>query len=94
MKKVGSRELKNRLGKYLARVASGEVLIVTDRGKPVAQLGPVPPSANGPQTIDELLEKLAAEGHIRLATRPFLKGFKPVKAKGKPASQMIIEDRR
>jgi len=93
MKKVGSRELKNRLGKYLARVASGEVIIVTDRGKPVAQLGPAPSSANGPQTVDQLLQKLAAEGHIRLATRPF-EEFKPVRAKGKPASQIIIEDRR
>ena len=38
MKTVGSRELKNRLGRYLGLVRKGETIIVTDRGKTVAQL--------------------------------------------------------
>ena len=33
MKTVGSRELKNRLGRYLGLVRRGETIIVTDRGK-------------------------------------------------------------
>ena len=33
MKTVGSRELKNRLGRYLGLVGKGETIIVTDRGK-------------------------------------------------------------
>lgn len=94
MKKVGSRELKNRLGRYLAQVERGETIVVTDRGRPVAKLGPVvPPEDAHEKTVDDILHELAAQGHIRLATRPFA-DFKPVKAKGKPASRMIIEDRR
>lgn len=93
MTKVGSRELKNRLGKYLARVGRGETILVTDRGRPVAKLVPMEEGARPPITLDELLKKLEAEGHLRLGTRPF-KRFKPIRAKGKPASQMIIEDRR
>lgn len=93
MKKVGSRELKNRLGTYLARVRAGETIVVTERGRPVAKLTPLSPETAGTKTIDDVLRELAAQGHLRLATRPFA-DFKPVRAKGKPASQMIIEDRR
>jgi len=94
MKKVGSRELKNRLGTYLARVRSGETIVVTDRGQPVATLAPVAsPDDAHEKTVDDILRELAAQGHLRLATGR-LQPFKPVKAKGKPASQIIMEDRR
>ena len=42
MADVGIRELKQRLSEYLDRAEGGEVLRVTDRGRPKAQLGPVP----------------------------------------------------
>ena len=45
MKTVGSRELKNRLGRYLGMVGKGETIIVTDRGKPVARLSPPEPDS-------------------------------------------------
>ena len=35
---VGIRELKQRLSEYLERVAQGEVIRVTDRGRPKALL--------------------------------------------------------
>ena len=38
---VGSRELKTHLGRYLQRVRRGEVVLVTDRDEPVAELRPV-----------------------------------------------------
>lgn len=37
---VGVRELKARLSAYLARVKSGEVITVTERGRAVARLVP------------------------------------------------------
>ena len=93
MRKVGSRELKNRLGRYLGLVEKGETLLVTDRGKPVAKLVPASQGTGSGPSLDELLKQLEAEGHLRLGTGPFTK-FKAVRAKGKPASRMIIEDRR
>jgi prevent-host-death family protein len=42
MADVGVRELKQRLSEYLDRAERGEVLRVTDRGRPKAMLGPVP----------------------------------------------------
>jgi prevent-host-death family protein len=41
MEKIGVRELRQHASRYLARVASGETLEVTDRGRPVAMLVPV-----------------------------------------------------
>ena len=37
---VGVRELKAKLSEYLGKAASGEEVVVTDRGKPVARLVP------------------------------------------------------
>jgi prevent-host-death family protein len=37
---VAVRELKAKLSAYLQRAAAGEHITVTDRGKPVAVLGP------------------------------------------------------
>ncbi len=91
MKKVGSRELKNRLGRYLARVRRGETLVVTDRGEPVARLVPV----EGVRKEDELerrLNQMEAEGHLRRA-RGLFRDFEPIHIGGKPLSQLILEDR-
>ena len=92
MRTVGSRELKNRLGRYLGLVGKGETIIVTDRGKPVARLVPPEPEKGGSRSVLDVLKQLEAEGHLRLGTRPFRR-FKPIRVKGKPMSQMILEDR-
>lgn len=55
---VGVAELRQNLSKYLRRVAGGERLVVTDRNKPVAELGP-PPSTGS--RVDELI----AEGKVK-----------------------------
>jgi prevent-host-death family protein len=93
MHKVGSRKLKNRLGHYLARVRRGESLVVTDRGEPVARVIPAGAQASAADTVEAILQAEAASGRIRLAKRS-LAAFTPVKAKGKSASQIILEDRR
>ena len=92
MRTIGSRELKNRLGRYLGLVRRGERITITDRGKPVAHMIPAGPENPQEQTVMDVLKKLEAEGHLKLGTRPFRR-FKPIRTKGKPASQMIIEDR-
>lgn len=94
MKKVGIRELKNRLGAYVKQVRRGATILITDRGKPVARIIREPDTAQ-PKSLEALLKELAAAGYLRLPAdpKPF-SDFKPVRARGKPASQMIIEDRR
>jgi antitoxin (DNA-binding transcriptional repressor) of toxin-antitoxin stability system len=63
MKAVAVRELKNRLSAYLREVARGEVVLVTDRGRVVAELrrpsGDLPPTS-----LDGALARLHAEGAL------------------------------
>jgi prevent-host-death family protein len=54
---VGVAELRQNLSVYLRRVGKGERLIVTDRNRPVAELGPAP--STGPD-----LDRLIAEGKV------------------------------
>ena len=54
---VGIAELRQNLSLYLRRVESGERLLVTDRNRPVAELGP-PPSTG------EALDRLIVEGRV------------------------------
>ncbi len=93
MRRIGSREFKNRLGRYLLAVRKGQTLLITDRGKPVAKVSPLDQDGDSRLTISDVLKKLEAEGKIRLPKRP-LGRFRPVKIKGKSASQTILEDRR
>lgn len=53
---VGVRELKQRLSEYLDRAERGEVIRVTDRGRPKAVLAPLPGR--------DRLEEGVAEGWI------------------------------
>jgi prevent-host-death family protein len=41
MDRIGVRELRQHASRYLQRVAHGEIIEVTDRGRPVARLVPV-----------------------------------------------------
>jgi antitoxin (DNA-binding transcriptional repressor) of toxin-antitoxin stability system len=78
----------------LGLVRKGETIVVTDRGKTVAHLIPPTPEEESPEGVEKLLKRLEAEGHLRLARDPFKRRtFKPIVTRGKPASQMIIEDR-
>jgi prevent-host-death family protein len=42
MERIGVRELRQHASKYLARVAHGETIEFTDRGRPIARLVPTP----------------------------------------------------
>ena len=54
MKRVGVRELKARLSEYLALVKAGEEVVVTERGKAVARLAPLPSYHILPQRLAEM----------------------------------------
>lgn len=62
-RRVGVRELRQNLSVHLRKVKAGQVLEVTERGIPVAQLGPLPPA-------DDSLARLEASGLlVRRAAR-------------------------
>lgn len=42
MVRIGIRELRQKASEYLRRVEAGETIEVTDRGRPIALLTPIP----------------------------------------------------
>ncbi len=66
-KSVGVAELRQNLSVYLRRVSNGERLLVTDRNRPVAELGPAPTA--GPE-----LDRLIAAGKVSRPARTRLPG--------------------
>ena len=92
---VSVRELKTRLSEYLRRVAAGEEVAITLRGRPVARLAPI---ASGEEAAED-----AAVARIRAL--PFVtpgKGGKPegarhpvkIKSGQKTLAELVIEDRK
>lgn len=53
MADVGVRELKQRLSEFLDRAERGELVRVTDRGRPKALLGPLPGRARVEEGVAE-----------------------------------------
>jgi len=53
MADVGVRELKQRLSEYLDRAERGELVRVTERGRPKALLGPLPGRARVEEGVRE-----------------------------------------
>jgi prevent-host-death family protein len=56
MTSVGIRELRQRASELLRRVEDGESIEITDRGRPVAVLGPLP---------EDPVERLRASGELQ-----------------------------
>jgi prevent-host-death family protein len=53
MADVGVRELKQRLSEYLDRAERGELVLVTERGRPKAVIGPLPGRARVAEGVSE-----------------------------------------
>jgi prevent-host-death family protein len=60
MQVIGIRELRQSASRYLRAVERGETYEVTDRGRPIAMLVPIPGGNR--------LEGLAASGRLTLAS--------------------------
>ena len=90
---IGIRELKAKLSDCVRRAADGECIVVTDRGRPVAQLTPLDDS-----TLDDLarIEQGVAEGWIAPAKRRGgLKHFdRPQLTADAPSIQEMLDEDR
>lgn len=79
---VGIRALKQNASAVVAKAAAGEVITITDHGRPVAQLVPL---ATTPRA------GLVAAGHARPATRSLRDLPRPVKG---PALSPVLQEMR
>ena len=90
MKAVAIRELKNRLSAYLREVIAGEVVLVTDRGRVVAELRrPTTEMALGPTEL--ALERLAAEGVVTIGLPQDSKAYRRPKVRLTVSSQALLD---
>src|SRR5260370_30727642 len=64
MATVGVRELRQRASELLRRVEAGETIKVTDRGRPVAVLAPLP-QAGALERLPAAGEGISATGRLR-----------------------------
>ena len=87
MEKVGIRELKNNLSKYLRDVKSGKSLVITNRQHSIALLEPI--KASPLKSIYPLLENGIASwnGGKPCGTSIKIEGIKTI-------SERVSEDRR
>jgi prevent-host-death family protein len=88
-KTVGAREFKTRLGTYLRRVQRGATLVVTERGRPVAEVRPIARTEEENPRLNELV----AIGVLSRTSEGSLRRFKPVRVFGKSVSEVLIGDR-
>lgn len=63
MRAVGIKVLKNKLSEYVRLAASGEVVLVTDRDRVVAELVP-PQAGRSPVLADAMLAEAVREGWV------------------------------
>jgi prevent-host-death family protein len=94
MDSIGVRELRQNASKYLDRVKQGESIEVTERGVPVAVLGPVQAERVS------LVDRLIAEGRLTPAKQDiteWLKKNPPIPADpdydGPTATEILIQMR-
>ena len=78
---VGLKILKNKLSEYVRLAADGETVVITDRGRVVAEI--VPPRRHQHETF---VERGVREGWLTPAKRP----FQPLPPR-KPISGMTLE---
>jgi len=64
-KSISVTELKARLSEQLRRVKAGETVLITERGRPIGMMTPVPQ-----ESLTDDLADLAEAGLVRLASGP------------------------
>jgi prevent-host-death family protein len=82
---VGIRELKAKLSEYLDRVERGEVIRVTERGRPKALIAPLP----GRDRIEQGIR----EGWIRPGNGERMKPLKRRFKSARSIQEILDEDR-
>lgn len=93
MKAVAVKELKNRLSSYLREVKNGEIVLVTDRGRVVAELRQ-PTTGAALSAHDQVLERLCAEGVLVVGLPQDARAYRPSPIRRTVASGDLLDAER
>ena len=69
MRSIGVRELKAHLSRILRLVQDGETVLITDRGRVVAELRRPDGGTFAESRVERAMARLAANGELRIAER-------------------------
>jgi antitoxin (DNA-binding transcriptional repressor) of toxin-antitoxin stability system len=78
------------LGAYLRRVREGQRIVVTERGRPVAELRGL---GEGEEGLDARLRRLEVAGLVSRPTRSSLDRLRPLRSRGRSLAEAVVEDR-
>jgi prevent-host-death family protein len=87
MEHVSVRDLRQHLSRYLRRVEQGEHLLVTERRRPVAMLGPLPEAT-------DVLDLMIATGEATAPVGDLLDLPLPPPSPPGPSTAEILDDLR
>lgn len=87
MEHIGIRQLRQRATHYLRQVAAGRSFVVTDRGRPVAELRPL-------SAVERYLHYDVVPPGLIPPTRPRRDFQRDIRLTGAPLSSILEEDRR
>jgi antitoxin (DNA-binding transcriptional repressor) of toxin-antitoxin stability system len=88
MRAVGLKVLKNKLSEYVRMAAAGETVLVTDRDRVVAELGP-PKHGRSPMAADAILAEAVRQGWV---TPPQIVNAGPPRRRPVRALKTILEE--
>ncbi len=89
MRSVGIKTLNNRLSEYIRLAASGETVLVTDRDRVVAEIGP-PKETRSPFLADAMLAGAVRAGWLTPPVLPAT-GEPPASRPVAPLSDLLGE---
>jgi prevent-host-death family protein len=87
---MGLREANQHFSKAIKAVKAGREVVLTERGKPIAVIRPLP----APGSWEAGLRRLEAAGLLRPASRPRpMRPIRPITLKGEPLSETLRRER-
>ena len=92
IKTISVSQLKARLSEQLRKVKAGETVLITERGRPIGMMSPLPAECLG-----EDLTELVEAGLVRPASRPLDPGFWGQERAADPEGQVraaLLEERK
>jgi prevent-host-death family protein len=89
-RRIGVRELKNRLSATLARVRRGQAVTVTDRNRDVAVILPAASAA----AAEVVVRTVATSGRLTWSGGKPAGLARPSRVRGPAVADAVVEDRR
>ena len=88
--RLGLREANQHFSKAIRAIKAGQEVVLTERGKPIAVIKPLPELDSRERTV----RRLEAAGLLEAAeVREPLPAWRPRRIRGKGLSQTVREDR-